>query len=144
MTQNVCHLPTGPNGRRPLCVRRTVLSARLQSVWQNACSVHPMGGTAYLSLESPDEPFLHGVKFTAMPPTKRFRDMEQLSGGEKVMSPQGHSHPQVLAMLPTCNLLACLASCMPADPLQNTPTPDHNTCKGCEHAPGVAQQTYAG
>lgn len=50
------------------------------------CSVHPMGGTAYLSLESPDEPFLHGVKFTAMPPTKRFRDMEQLSGGEKVIS----------------------------------------------------------
>lgn len=49
-----------------------------------SCSVHPMGGTAYLSLESPDEPFLHGVKFTAMPPTKRFRDMEQLSGGEKV------------------------------------------------------------
>ena len=45
-----------------------------------------MGGTAYLSLESPDEPFLHGVKFTAMPPTKRFRDMEQLSGGEKVIS----------------------------------------------------------
>ena len=53
--------------------------------------MHPMGGTAYLSLESPDEPFLHGVKFTAMPPTKRFRDMEQLSGGEKVMSPRGHS-----------------------------------------------------
>ena len=50
------------------------------------CSLHPMGGTAYLSLESPDEPFLHGIKFTAMPPTKRFRDMEQLSGGEKVMS----------------------------------------------------------
>ena len=50
-----------------------------------------MGGTAYLSLESPDEPFLHGVKFTAMPPSKRFRDMEQLSGGEKVMSPRGHS-----------------------------------------------------
>lgn len=47
-------------------------------------SVHPMGGTAYLSLESTDEPFLHGIKFTAMPPTKRFRDMEQLSGGEKV------------------------------------------------------------
>ena len=35
--------------------------------------VHPVGGQAYLSLESADEPFLHGVKFTAMPPTKRFR-----------------------------------------------------------------------
>jgi structural maintenance of chromosome 1 len=47
---------------------------------------HPLGGTAYLSLESPDEPYNHGVKFTAMPPTKRFRDMEQLSGGEKTMA----------------------------------------------------------
>lgn len=43
-------------------------------------SVHPLGGTAYLSLESEDEPYLHGIKYTAMPPTKRFRDMEQLSG----------------------------------------------------------------
>ncbi len=38
------------------------------------------GGTAYLSLESQEEPYLGGVKYTAMPPTKRFRDMEQLSG----------------------------------------------------------------
>jgi chromosome segregation ATPase len=29
------------------------------------------------------KPFLHGVRYIAMPPTKRFRDMEQLSGGEK-------------------------------------------------------------
>ncbi len=45
-----------------------------------------MGGTAYLSLENSEDPYLHGVKFTAMPPTKRFREMEQLSGGEKVCS----------------------------------------------------------
>lgn len=38
------------------------------------------GGTAYLSLENEDTPYLHGIKYTAMPPTKRFRDMEQLSG----------------------------------------------------------------
>jgi structural maintenance of chromosome 1 len=48
--------------------------------------VHPVGGQAYLSLDSSDEPFLHGTKFTAMPPTKRFRDMEQLSGGEKTVA----------------------------------------------------------
>jgi structural maintenance of chromosome 1 len=42
--------------------------------------VHPLGGTAYLALEVDDEPYLGGVKYTAMPPTKRFRDMEQLSG----------------------------------------------------------------
>ena len=43
-----------------------------------------MGGQAYLSLENSEDPFLHGIKFTAMPPSKRFREMEQLSGGEKV------------------------------------------------------------
>ncbi|XP_062191550.1 structural maintenance of chromosomes protein 1 [Phragmites australis] len=47
---------------------------------------HPLGGTAYLNLENEDEPFVHGIKYTAMPPTKRFRDMEQLSGGEKTVA----------------------------------------------------------
>lgn len=47
---------------------------------------HPLGGTAYLNLENDDDPFLHGIKYTAMPPTKRFRDMEQLSGGEKTVA----------------------------------------------------------
>lgn len=47
---------------------------------------YPMGGTAYLSLEQQDEPYLAGVKFNAMPPTKRFRDMEQLSGGEQTVA----------------------------------------------------------
>ncbi|KAL6868090.1 hypothetical protein ACP4OV_014935 [Aristida adscensionis] len=47
---------------------------------------HPVGGTAYLDVENRDEPFLHGINFSAMPPTKRFRDMEQLSGGEKTVA----------------------------------------------------------
>lgn len=47
---------------------------------------HPLGGTAHLTLDNEDEPFLHGIKYTAMPPTKRFRDMEQLSGGEKTVA----------------------------------------------------------
>jgi structural maintenance of chromosome 1 len=47
---------------------------------------YPMGGTAYLSVEQQDEPYLAGVKFNAMPPTKRFRDMEQLSGGERTVA----------------------------------------------------------
>jgi len=70
----------------------------------------PQGGVAYLSLEEPDvrfafhvavpcrsrltfarsrraqEPYLHGIKYHAMPPLKRFRDMDQLSGGEKTMA----------------------------------------------------------
>ena len=65
-----------------------------ESLFEHACimtmqdltksTVHPMGGQAYLSLENSEDPFLHGIKFTAMPPSKRFREMEQLSGGEKV------------------------------------------------------------
>ncbi|TYZ67259.1 hypothetical protein PybrP1_001466 [[Pythium] brassicae (nom. inval.)] len=49
-------------------------------------SKHPLGGTAYLNLENTDEPYLHGVKYNAMPPMKRFREMEQLSGGEKTVA----------------------------------------------------------
>lgn len=47
---------------------------------------HPLGGTAYLTLENNEEPYLEGVKYHAMPPMKRFRDMEQLSGGEKTVA----------------------------------------------------------
>lgn len=49
-------------------------------------SKHPLGGNAYLSLDDSDEPYKGGVKFNAMPPMKRFRDMEQLSGGEKTVA----------------------------------------------------------
>lgn len=40
----------------------------------------------YLDTEDPDEPYLAGLKYHAMPPLKRFRDMEHLSGGEKTMA----------------------------------------------------------
>ena len=62
----------------------------------------PLGGTAYLSLEDSDEPYLDGyflffiqiiyklclnrIKYHAMPPAKRFREMELLSGGEKTVA----------------------------------------------------------
>ena len=49
-------------------------------------SIHPSGGQAYLAPENPEDPFSGGIKFSAMPPTKRFRDMEQLSGGEKTVA----------------------------------------------------------
>lgn len=51
------------------------------------CPMHSCthaGGQAYLSLENPEDPYLAGIKYTAMPPTKRFRDMEQLSGGGQI------------------------------------------------------------
>lgn len=46
----------------------------------------PLGGNAYLTLENAEDPFAGGIKFHAMPPMKRFRDMEQLSGGEKTVA----------------------------------------------------------
>ena len=49
-------------------------------------ALHPSGGQAYLAPENPEDPFSAGIKFSAMPPTKRFRDMEQLSGGEKTVA----------------------------------------------------------
>lgn len=77
--------------------RVQALSLSLQDLTKS--NVHPMGGQAYLSLENNEEPFLHGIKFTAMPPSKRFREMEQLSGGEKV--PTQSQHPV------WCTALAC-------------------------------------
>lgn len=49
-------------------------------------SKHPLGGTAYLNLENTEEPYVNGMKYNAMPPMKRFREMEQLSGGEKTVA----------------------------------------------------------
>ncbi|KAI9675109.1 MAG: Structural maintenance of chromosomes protein 1 [Caeruleum heppii] len=46
----------------------------------------PLGGQAYLDIEDSDEPYLDGIRYHAMPPLKRFRDMEHLSGGEKTMA----------------------------------------------------------
>lgn len=46
----------------------------------------PLGGSAYLTLEDEEEPYNAGIKYHAMPPLKRFRDMELLSGGEKTVA----------------------------------------------------------
>lgn len=43
------------------------------------------GGRAYLTADT-EEPYLSGVNYHTMPPAKRFRDMEHLSGGEKTMA----------------------------------------------------------
>lgn len=61
------------------------ISEQIDKVYKDLTknSVFPLGGTAYLTLEDLDEPYLEGIKYHAMPPMKRFRDMEQLSGGEK-------------------------------------------------------------
>lgn len=64
------------------------ISGRIDSVYKDLTKgkAAPAGGVAYLSLEDTEEPYLSGVKYHAMPPMKRFRDMDQLSGGEKTMA----------------------------------------------------------
>jgi structural maintenance of chromosome 1 len=81
------------------------ISERIDQVYKDLTKgkASPMGGVAYLSLEDsevrhricfrfllfsfvPQEPYLAGIKYHAMPPMKRFRDMEQLSGGEKTVA----------------------------------------------------------
>lgn len=47
--------------------------------------VSPLGGSAFLTLEDEEEPYSFGIKYHIMPPLKRFRDMENLSGGEKTI-----------------------------------------------------------
>ena len=63
----------------------THISERIDQVYKDLTKGKnsPMGGVAYLSLEDSEEPYLAGIKYHAMPPMKRFREMEALSGGEK-------------------------------------------------------------
>ncbi|KAJ7246598.1 condensin complex subunit SMC1 [Mycena haematopus] len=64
------------------------ISDRIDHVYKDLTKgkASPMGGVAYLSLEDNEEPYAGGIKYHAMPPMKRFRDMEQLSGGEKTVA----------------------------------------------------------
>ncbi|KAJ7118550.1 P-loop containing nucleoside triphosphate hydrolase protein [Mycena crocata] len=64
------------------------ISDRIDQVYKDLTKgkASPMGGVAYLSLEDSEEPYVGGIKYHAMPPMKRFRDMEQLSGGEKTVA----------------------------------------------------------
>ncbi|CAN8070880.1 unnamed protein product [Agarophyton chilense] len=66
----------------------THVSNKIDEVYKQLTrsAAYPMGGTASLYLEQQDEPYLGGIKFNAMPPTKRFRDMDQLSGGERTVA----------------------------------------------------------
>lgn len=44
------------------------------------------GGQALLSLTNPEEPFMGGIKYTVSPVGKQYRDISQLSGGEKTIA----------------------------------------------------------
>ncbi|KAK7020211.1 Structural maintenance of chromosomes protein 1 [Paramarasmius palmivorus] len=64
------------------------ISSQIDQVYKDLTKgkAAPMGGVAYLSVDDHDEPYNGGIKYHAMPPMKRFRDMEQLSGGEKTVA----------------------------------------------------------
>ncbi|KAM3415553.1 Structural maintenance of chromosomes protein 1 [Cercospora zeina] len=64
------------------------ISEQIGSVYRELTKTpsFPLGGSASLDVEDEEEPYLTGVKYHAMPPLKRFRDMEHLSGGEKTMA----------------------------------------------------------
>ncbi|KAK7963850.1 hypothetical protein PG988_010824 [Apiospora saccharicola] len=65
------------------------ISEQISQVYKDLTrsDAYPLGGQAYLDMEEDnDAPYLSGIKYHAMPPLKRFRDMEHLSGGEKTMA----------------------------------------------------------
>ncbi|KAI9320899.1 hypothetical protein BX666DRAFT_2017874 [Dichotomocladium elegans] len=61
------------------------ISSTIDTVYKDLTKtdVFMNGGTAYLTLLNSEEPYLDGITYHAIPPMKKFRDMEQLSGGEK-------------------------------------------------------------
>ncbi|KIX93693.1 uncharacterized protein Z520_10599 [Fonsecaea multimorphosa CBS 102226] len=63
------------------------ISEQIEPIYSNLTKSEefPAGGRAYLTADE-EEPYLAGVNYHTMPPTKRFRDMEHLSGGEKTMA----------------------------------------------------------
>ena len=64
------------------------ISAQIDNIYKELTmsSTHPKGGQAYLYMDDSSEPYNEGVRYSTMPPMKRFRDMEHLSGGEKTMA----------------------------------------------------------
>lgn len=64
------------------------ISSKIDSIYKELTKfpASPLGGAAYLTLEDDEYPYNSGIKYHAMPPMKRFRDMELLSGGEKTMA----------------------------------------------------------
>merc|ERR1719240_309068 len=68
----------------------TKVAGEISSIYRRLTSftagLQADGGSAFLDLEDTEEPYNGGIKFTAMPPAKRFRDMQLLSGGEKTLA----------------------------------------------------------
>lgn len=46
----------------------------------------PVAIQAFLGPENPEEPYLDGINYNCVAPGKRFRPMDNLSGGEKTVA----------------------------------------------------------
>lgn len=53
--------------------------------WTSRTRAHRVS-FSFFFLRTNQEPYLAGIKYHAMPPMKRFRDMDQLSGGEQTVA----------------------------------------------------------
>lgn len=62
------------------------IASCIDAIYKELTMTDGVGGQAHLALEDDDEPYLAGVRYHAMPPHKRFKDMELLLGGEKTMA----------------------------------------------------------
>lgn len=64
------------------------IAGKIEEVYKQLTmsATYTMGGNAYLSLEKQHQPYLGGIKYNVMPPSKRLRDMDQLSGGERTVA----------------------------------------------------------
>lgn len=74
--------------RSTFCEAFDHIKSNINDVYQELTrSRHqPMGGTANLVIINEDEPYLEGVEYTIMPPSKRFCELSQLSGGERTVA----------------------------------------------------------
>ncbi len=60
----------------------SVISAKLKEMYQTIT----LGGNAELELVDSLDPFSEGIIFSVMPPKKSWKNISNLSGGEKTLS----------------------------------------------------------
>ena len=63
------------------------ISNKIDEIYKSLCM--NQGAQASLVLENAEEPFLDGVIYNCVAPGKRFRQMDNLSGGEKTIAALG-------------------------------------------------------
>ncbi len=56
------------------------------SIFFHWCSCLCVFCQAFLGPENPEEPYLDGINYNCVAPGKRFRPMDNLSGGEKTVA----------------------------------------------------------